>query len=170
MCQGPGENPQLYTADLAMHKTSWPFSEGNNCGGADESPSFENDSFLLGSSNQDRNPDCIFNARVVPFSYLLGSRKWVGQAEKATVHCSGSRSQSQYFVWLNGCGKRQKREKLFCWSGWSVCNEAPGALSEQRQKTPLESFTLTGEVPILLSSPLGLMPLSGSVLLLATDQ
>lgn len=107
------------------------------------------------SGNQDRNPDCILNARVVPLSYLPGSRKREGQAQKATVRCSGSRSQSQHFVWLSGCGKRQKREKLFCWSGWSVCNEAPGALSEQRQKTPLESFTLAREVPIPLSSPSG---------------
>lgn len=45
-----------------------------------------------------------------------------------------------------------------------------GVLSDWRQKTPLESFTLRGEVPILLSSPSRFDTLSASALLLATDQ
>lgn len=66
--------------------------------------------------------------------------------------------------------ERHWRETSFDGSDRADCNEAPGALPEQRQKTPLESFALTGEVPILLSSPSGFDALSGPVLLLATDQ
>lgn len=50
MGRGPGRGPRLYTADLAAPQTSWPFSEGNNYGGADGSPGFENDSFLLSAA------------------------------------------------------------------------------------------------------------------------
>lgn len=102
------------------------------------------------------------------------------QRERAVAQCltfthSRSRPQTVYLVqWLQErqkCPVEKLELKTSVWgqAGLTVMRHR-GALSEPRQKTPLESVALAGEVPILLSFPSGFHTPSGSVLLLATDQ
>ena len=86
-----------------------------------------------------------------------------------------SPSHSQQFIWFKGC---KEKDRSVQWKKLELepsvradCNEAPRGPVRPETKDPAGVLhTRRGEVPILLSSPSGFDTLSGSVLLLATDQ
>lgn len=88
-----------------------------------------------------------------------------------------SPSNSQQYIWFEG----YRNDRSVHWKTWATniglgtdrpdCNEAPRGPVRPETKDPIGVLhTRRGEVPILLSSPYGFDTLSGSVLLLATDQ